>query len=56
MIFKRCSDTVAIEFFAEAVGRFSVLQTRNGLIEMSFPQRRPENWKKSQTIFSKGFR
>lgn len=42
VIFKRCSDTRAIEFFAEAVGRFSVLQTRNGLIEMSFPQRRPE--------------
>lgn len=42
VIFQRCDDLKVIEFFAKSVGRLTVCHTRNGLIEMSFPQRRPE--------------
>jgi PhzF family phenazine biosynthesis protein len=42
VIFKRCNDLEAIEFVAKAVGRLPVCHTYDGLIEMSFPQRRPE--------------
>ena len=42
VIFKRCDDLDVIEFVAKAVGRLTVCHTHDGLIEMSFPQRRPE--------------
>lgn len=42
VIFKRCDDLEVIEFVAKAVGRLTVRRMDDGLIEMSFPQRRPE--------------
>ncbi|KAE8756282.1 PhzF family phenazine biosynthesis isomerase [Paraburkholderia madseniana] len=42
VIFKRCEDLDVIEFVAKAVGRLTVCHTRDGLIEMSFPQRPAE--------------
>jgi PhzF family phenazine biosynthesis protein len=39
VIFKQCEDLDVIEFVAKAVGRLAVRHTRDGLIEMSFPQR-----------------
>ncbi|WP_158939287.1 PhzF family phenazine biosynthesis protein [Burkholderia sp. S171] len=42
VIFKQSGDVDVIEFVAKAVGRLAVRQTHDGLIEMSFPQRRPE--------------
>lgn len=42
MIFKQRDDLEVIEFFAKAVGRLTVSRMHDGLIEMSFPQRRPE--------------
>ncbi|MFM0359868.1 PhzF family phenazine biosynthesis protein [Paraburkholderia sediminicola] len=42
VIFKRCDDLAVIEFVAKAVGRLTVCRMHDGLIEMSFPPRRPE--------------
>jgi PhzF family phenazine biosynthesis protein len=42
VIFERCNDLDVIEFVAKAVGRLTVCRMHDGLIEMSFPQRRPE--------------
>ena len=42
VIFKRCDGLEVIEFVAKAVGRLAVCHTHDGQIEMSFPQRRPE--------------
>lgn len=41
-IFKRHPALEVVEFVAAAVGRLTVRRTGDGLIEMSFPQRRPE--------------
>ncbi|RQS56682.1 PhzF family phenazine biosynthesis protein [Burkholderia sp. Bp8963] len=43
VIFKRNDDLDVIEFVAKAVGRLTVCRMHDGLIEMSFPQRRPES-------------
>ncbi|MFM0212339.1 PhzF family phenazine biosynthesis protein [Paraburkholderia sediminicola] len=42
VIFRQCEDLDVIEFVAKAVGRLTVCRMPDGLIEMSFPQRRPE--------------
>lgn len=42
VIFEKFVDLEAIEFVAKAVGRLTVRRMHDGLIEMSFPQRRPE--------------
>ncbi|SOE99509.1 phenazine biosynthesis protein PhzF family [Burkholderia sp. OK233] len=42
VIFKRRDDLEVIEFVAKAVGRLTVRRMHDGLIEMSFPPRRPE--------------
>jgi len=41
VIFKQSDDLKVIEFVAKAVGRLAVCRMHDGLIEMSFPQRRP---------------
>jgi len=43
VIFKRNDDLDVIEFVAKSVGRLTVCRMHDGLIEMSFPQRRPES-------------
>ena len=42
VIFKLSDDLKTIEFAAKAVGRLTVCRMHDGLIQMSFPQRRPE--------------
>jgi len=42
VIFRQCDDLEVIEFVAKAVGSLTVCRKHDGLIEMSFPQRRPE--------------
>jgi PhzF family phenazine biosynthesis protein len=41
-IFTRCDELEVIEFVAKSVGRLTVRHKNDGLIEMSFPERRPE--------------
>ncbi|MDR5755195.1 MULTISPECIES: PhzF family phenazine biosynthesis protein [unclassified Caballeronia] len=45
-IFMRCKDLEVIEFVGKSVGRLTVRHKHDGLIEMSFPQRRPERLNK----------